>query len=36
VQRARGYTATIKGGIVVLADGDDQGERPGVLLRGAR
>jgi N-acyl-D-aspartate/D-glutamate deacylase len=36
VQRARGYVATIKNGTVVLADGDDQGERPGQLLRGAR
>ena len=36
VQRARGYVATVKSGKVVLSDGDDQGERPGRLLRGAR
>jgi N-acyl-D-aspartate/D-glutamate deacylase len=36
VQRARGYAATIKSGEVVLSDGDDQGARPGRLLRGAR
>jgi N-acyl-D-aspartate/D-glutamate deacylase len=36
VQRARGFLATVKSGEVVLCDGDDQGARPGVLLRGAR
>jgi N-acyl-D-amino-acid deacylase len=36
VQRARGYVTTIKSGEVVLCDGDDQGARPGKLLRGAR
>jgi N-acyl-D-aspartate/D-glutamate deacylase len=36
VQRARGYVATVKSGEVVLCDGDDQGARPGRLLRGAR
>jgi N-acyl-D-aspartate/D-glutamate deacylase len=36
VQRARGYVATVKSGEVVLCDGDDQGVRPGQLLRGAR
>jgi N-acyl-D-aspartate/D-glutamate deacylase len=36
VQRARGYVATVKSGEVVLSDGDDQGARPGKLLRGPR
>ncbi len=36
VQRARGYVTTIKSGEVVLCDGDDQGARPGKLLRGGR
>ena len=36
VQRARGYLTTVKSGEVVLCDGDDQGARPGQLLRGAR
>ena len=36
VQRARGYITTVKSGQVVLCDGDDQGARPGRLLRGAR
>jgi N-acyl-D-aspartate/D-glutamate deacylase len=36
VQRARGYLSTVKSGEVVLCDGDDQGARPGQLLRGAR
>jgi N-acyl-D-aspartate/D-glutamate deacylase len=36
VQRARGYATTVKSGQVVLCDGDDQGARPGTLLRGAR
>ena len=35
VQRSRGYITTVKSGQVVLADGDDQGARPGQLLRGA-
>jgi N-acyl-D-aspartate/D-glutamate deacylase len=36
LQGAEGYTATIKGGTVTFADGEDLGERPGRLLRGAR
>jgi N-acyl-D-amino-acid deacylase len=36
IQRADGYRATVKSGRVTLADGEDQGERPGQLLRGAR
>jgi N-acyl-D-amino-acid deacylase len=36
VQRARGYLTTVKSGEVILCDGDDQGARPGRLLRGAR
>ena len=36
VQRARGYVTTVKSGEVILCDGDDQGARPGRLLRGAR
>jgi N-acyl-D-aspartate/D-glutamate deacylase len=36
VQRAEGYVATVKRGEVVLLDGEDQGARPGQLLRGAR
>jgi N-acyl-D-amino-acid deacylase len=36
VQRSRGYVATVKAGAVTLRDGDDQGVRPGALLRGAR
>jgi N-acyl-D-amino-acid deacylase len=36
VQRAEGYRATIKSGQVVLRDGEDQGVRPGRLLRGPR
>jgi N-acyl-D-aspartate/D-glutamate deacylase len=36
VQRARGYVATIKGGATTFADGEDTGERPGRLIRGAR
>jgi N-acyl-D-aspartate/D-glutamate deacylase len=36
VQRSRGYVATVKRGTVILRDGDDQGARPGQLLRGAR
>ncbi len=36
VQRSRGYLTTVKSGEVILCDGDDQGARPGRLLRGAR
>ena len=36
VQRSRGYVATIKNGQVTFRDGDDQGARPGSLLRGER
>jgi len=36
VQRALGYLTTVKSGQVILCDGDDQGARPGQLLRGAR
>jgi N-acyl-D-amino-acid deacylase len=36
VQRARGYAATVKRGVVVREDDQSTGERPGVLLRGAR
>lgn len=36
IQRAEGYVATIKGGQVTLRDGQDQGARPGTLVRGAR
>jgi N-acyl-D-aspartate/D-glutamate deacylase len=36
VQTAEGYVATVKSGVVVLREGEDQGERPGELLRGAR
>lgn len=36
VQRARGYAATIKSGVITFADGEDTGQRPGRLLRGAR
>jgi N-acyl-D-aspartate/D-glutamate deacylase len=36
VQRARGYVATLKSGVTTFADGEDTGERPGRLLRGAR
>ena len=36
IQRAAGYDATIVSGTVVRRDGDDTGERPGVLLRGAQ
>ncbi|HVN50199.1 MAG TPA: amidohydrolase family protein, partial [Acidimicrobiales bacterium] len=36
VQRATGYTATIKSGVTTFAGGEDTGERPGHLLRGAR
>ena len=36
IQRADGYRATVKAGQVTLVDGEDQGTRPGRLLRGAR
>jgi N-acyl-D-aspartate/D-glutamate deacylase len=36
VQGSRGYVATAKRGTVILRAGDDQGARPGELLRGAR
>jgi N-acyl-D-amino-acid deacylase len=36
VQRARGYGATVKRGVVVREDDQSTGERPGVLLRGAQ
>jgi N-acyl-D-aspartate/D-glutamate deacylase len=36
IQRADGYTATIKSGLVTFDGGEDTGERPGRLLRGAR
>jgi N-acyl-D-aspartate/D-glutamate deacylase len=34
VQRARGYVATLKSGVVVREHGEATGERPGRLLRG--
>jgi N-acyl-D-aspartate/D-glutamate deacylase len=36
VQRPRGYVATIKSGVVTFDHGEDTGERPGELIRGAR
>jgi N-acyl-D-aspartate/D-glutamate deacylase len=36
VQRAHGYLATVKSGEVVTVNAEDQGARPGRLLRGAR
>ncbi|HEV3279972.1 MAG TPA: amidohydrolase family protein [Acidimicrobiales bacterium] len=36
VQDATGYVETIKSGITTFAQGEETGERPGVLLRGAR
>jgi len=36
VQGSQGYVATVKRGTVILRDGEDQGARPGQLLRGAR
>jgi len=36
VQRATGYVATVKSGVVTFDRGEDTGERPGVLLRGTR
>ena len=34
VQRARGYAATVSGGVVVREHDEATGERPGRLLRG--
>ncbi len=36
VQRAVGYEATLKSGVTTFARGQDTGERPGRLVRGAR
>ncbi len=36
VQRARGYAATVKSGVVTFVDGVDTGARPGRLVRGQR
>ncbi len=36
VQRAKGYAATIKSGVVTFVDGVDTGARPGRLVRGPR
>jgi N-acyl-D-aspartate/D-glutamate deacylase len=36
VQGSSGYVATVKRGTVILRDGEDQGARPGELIRGAR
>jgi N-acyl-D-aspartate/D-glutamate deacylase len=36
VQSAVGYVRTIKSGVTTFIEGVDTGERPGVLLRGAR
>jgi N-acyl-D-aspartate/D-glutamate deacylase len=36
VQRARGYVATVKSGVVTFDHGEDTGARPGRLIRGAR
>jgi N-acyl-D-aspartate/D-glutamate deacylase len=36
VQGSEGYVATIKRGTPILRGGEDQGERPGQLIRGAR
>ena len=36
VQKARGYRATIKNGVVTLRDGDLTGATPASLIRGAR
>ncbi len=36
LQRASGYVATIKSGVITYADGEHTGERPGRLLRGTR
>ena len=34
IQRAQGYAATVKRGVVVREDDEATGERPGRLLRG--
>lgn len=34
MQRAQGYVATIKRGVVTVSDGEFTGERPGRLQRG--
>ena len=36
VQGSSGYVATVKRGTAILRNGEDQGARPGQLLRGAR
>jgi len=36
VQRATGYVATINGGVITMAEGEDTGARPGALVRGPR
>ena len=36
IQRAKGYRATVKSGVVVREDDVATGERPGVLLRGSQ
>ena len=36
VQDATGYVDTIKSGVTTFDNGEDTGDRPGVLLRGAR
>ncbi len=36
IQRAHGYVATVKSGVVVRQDDEATGERPGGLLRGAQ
>jgi N-acyl-D-aspartate/D-glutamate deacylase len=36
LQQARGYVATIKGGVTTFADGEATGEHPGRLVRGSR
>ena len=36
VQRADGYVATVKGGIVTLEDDELTGARPGHVVRGAQ
>ncbi len=36
VQGATGYVETIKSGVTTFAEGEDTGERPGRLIRGAR
>jgi N-acyl-D-amino-acid deacylase len=36
LQRAAGYAATIKSGVMTFVDGEDNGVRPGQLVRGPR